>query len=96
MEGGFFLIQEIDARGGDRTINGTEYIGFDEDTQTLPSHFVGIDGANFTYTWEAGTNPIRCEMMTSTGGPRYAGPLEISATTIPSSPTARSISDCPV
>ena len=51
MEGGFFLIQEIDARGGDRTIKGTEYIGFDGDTQTLRSHFVGTDGANFTYTW---------------------------------------------
>jgi hypothetical protein len=52
MEGGFFLIQHVDAEARGRQIKGTEYIGFDEDTQTLRSHYMDIHGANFTYTWE--------------------------------------------
>ncbi|MCA2226354.1 hypothetical protein [Nonomuraea aurantiaca] len=29
-----------------------EYIGFDEDTQTLRSHAMDNRGSNFAYTWE--------------------------------------------
>lgn len=35
MEGGFFLIQHVDAHAGGRRIKGVEYIGFDADTGTL-------------------------------------------------------------
>lgn len=59
MEGGFFLIQRVDAGGGGRTIRGVEYIGFDEDTQTLRSHYMDIHGANFTYTWEIDGDTLR-------------------------------------
>lgn len=52
MEGGFFLIQHIDARAGGHAVNGIEYIGFDEDTQTLRSHLMDVHGSNFTYTWQ--------------------------------------------
>jgi hypothetical protein len=52
MEGGFFLIQHVDAHHGERQIKGVEYIGFDEDTQTLRSHYMDTHGSNFTYTWE--------------------------------------------
>ncbi len=51
MEGGFFLIQHVDAEAGGRKIRGVEYIGFDEDTQTLRSHYMDTNGSNFTYTW---------------------------------------------
>jgi hypothetical protein len=51
MEGGFFLIQRVDAEGGGRLIRGVEYIGYDEDTQTLRSHYMDVHGSNFTYTW---------------------------------------------
>jgi hypothetical protein len=59
MDGGFFLIQHVDAHAGGRQIKGIEYIGFDEDTQTLRSHYMEIHGANFTYTWELEGETIR-------------------------------------
>ncbi len=53
MEGGFFLVNHIDFHTpGDRRIKAVEYIGFDEDTQTLRSHLMDNHGANFTYTYE--------------------------------------------
>lgn len=56
MDGGFFLIQRVDARALGRRIKGVEYIGYDQDTQTLRSHYMDVNGANFTYTWELNTN----------------------------------------
>jgi len=53
MEGGFFLIQHFDAITPDgHHVKGIEYVGFDEGTMTLRSHLMGIDGSNFTYTWD--------------------------------------------
>jgi Protein of unknown function (DUF1579) len=52
MEGGFFLIQHVDLTAFGRPIKGVEYIGFDEGTQTLRSHFMDNNGSNFTYTWD--------------------------------------------
>lgn len=52
MEGGFFLIQRIDAEAGGRRVRGVEYIGYDEDTRTLRSHYMDAHGNNFAYTWE--------------------------------------------
>jgi hypothetical protein len=59
MEGGFFVIQRVDAMAGGRQIKGVEYIGFDEDTQTLRSHYMDVHGSNFTYTWEIKGETIR-------------------------------------
>jgi hypothetical protein len=60
MEGGFFfLIQQVDAHAGGRTIRGIEYIGWDEDTETLRSHYLDIHGANFAYTWEVDDQAVR-------------------------------------
>lgn len=59
MKGGFFLIQHVDAHARGRHIKGTEYIGYDEDTQTLRSHYMDIHGANFTYTWQIDDDTIR-------------------------------------
>jgi hypothetical protein len=53
MEGGFFFIHHFDGiTPFGRHVKGIEYVGFDEDTQTLRSHLIGIDGSNFTHTWE--------------------------------------------
>lgn len=52
MDGGYFLIQHVSLKRGDHSIKGTEYIGYDEDTQTLRSHYMDNNGSNFTYTWE--------------------------------------------
>jgi hypothetical protein len=59
MEGGFFLVQHVDAQAGGREIRGVEYIGFDEDTQTLRSHYLDTQGSNFTYTWAIEGDTIR-------------------------------------
>ena len=71
MEGGFFLIQRVDARAGDRQITGVESVGFDEDTQTLRSHYMDVHGANFTDTWEIDGDTIRIWF----GGQRLGQPL---------------------
>jgi hypothetical protein len=52
MEGGFFLIQHVELNAFGREIKGVEYIGFDEETETLRSHFMDNQGSNFTYTWD--------------------------------------------
>jgi hypothetical protein len=52
MEGGFFMIQRFDFTHSGRQIKGIEYIGYDEDTQTLRSHLMDNWGDNFVYTWE--------------------------------------------
>jgi hypothetical protein len=52
MEGGFFLIQHVDLNAFGREIRGIEYVGFDQDTETLRSHFMDNQGSNFTYTWD--------------------------------------------
>jgi hypothetical protein len=59
MEGGFFLIQRVDARTPDQDVKGIEYIGFDEDTETLRSHYMDTRGSNFAYTWEVDGDTIR-------------------------------------
>jgi hypothetical protein len=59
MEGGFFLIQHVDGRTPDRAVRGIEYIGFDEETQTLRSHYMDVHGSNFAYTWEVGGDNVR-------------------------------------
>ncbi len=52
MEGGFFLIQHFDLTYDGERHKGIEYIGFDEDTRTLRSHLMEINGGNFKYTYE--------------------------------------------
>src|SRR5919198_5185101 len=59
MDGGFFLVQHIDITAWGRPIRGVEYIGFDEDTQTLRSHFMDNNGSNFTYTWDLDADTLR-------------------------------------
>jgi hypothetical protein len=59
MDGGWFLVQHVELRHGDRAIRGVEYIGFDEDTRTLRSHFMDNCGSNFTYTWELAGDILR-------------------------------------
>jgi hypothetical protein len=59
MEGGFFLIQHVELDAFGREIKGVEYIGFDEDTGTLRSHFMDNQGSNFTYTWDLDGDELR-------------------------------------
>lgn len=51
MEGGFFVIQHVDLVQGGFHAKGIEYTGFDEDTGTLRSRWMGTDGSRFMYTY---------------------------------------------
>ncbi|MGZ3871363.1 MAG: hypothetical protein ACXVJD_00510 [Mucilaginibacter sp.] len=47
MEGGFFLVQYVDLDGA----RGLEFIGFDEESGTLRSHYFDDDGKILEYTY---------------------------------------------
>jgi len=47
MEGGFFLVQYVDLDGA----KGLEFIGYDEASQTLRSHYFDDDGKVLEYTY---------------------------------------------
>lgn len=51
MEGGFFLIQRFDLEQ-DGHQKGIEYTGYDEETDTLRSRLMDINGGRLTYTYE--------------------------------------------
>jgi len=48
MEGGFFLVQYVDIEGA----KGLEFIGYDEDSGMLKSHYFDGDGKVLQYTYE--------------------------------------------
>jgi predicted enzyme related to lactoylglutathione lyase len=50
-DGGFYLVQRSHADHGGREFSATEYIGWDEDTQTLRSVMLDSAGSKFAYTW---------------------------------------------
>jgi hypothetical protein len=59
MEGGFYLIQKYDGTTpSGRHITGMEFVGFDENSQTLRSRLFGNDGSNFVYTIELEGNSL--------------------------------------
>lgn len=52
MEGGYFLVQRVDLdHGGDR-IRGVEYIGYDDESGSLKSHFFSSTGDILEYAYE--------------------------------------------
>ena len=50
MEGGFFLVQYVDLDGA----KGLEFIGYDEESGTLKSHYFDDDGKVLEYTYMVG------------------------------------------
>ena len=60
MEGGFYLVQQVDIDYIGRRIVGTEYIGYDEENDNLRSYFFSNEGSGpfgrvaLEYVWEVG------------------------------------------
>ncbi len=58
MEGGFYLVQQVDIDYIGRRIVGTEYIGYDEENDNLRSYFFSNEGPGpfgrvaLEYVWE--------------------------------------------
>ena len=51
--GGHYLIHEFETTTPNgRTLNGIEYVTWDEDTQTLRSHLKADEGSNCAYTYQ--------------------------------------------
>ena len=48
MEGGFFLVQYVDLDGA----KGLEFIGYDEDSHSIKSHYFDNDGKVLEYTYK--------------------------------------------
>jgi hypothetical protein len=84
MDGGCWLVQHVDLHRGDEQDRGVEYIGYDEDSGELRSHFFGSRGELLEYTyrlqgdlltiWFGGTDsPPRFEGRFSTDGTANSG-----------------------
>lgn len=59
MEGGFFLVQRVALdHGGDR-IRGVEYVGYDEESGHLKSHYFGNSAGVLEYAYELEGDVLR-------------------------------------
>lgn len=52
QEGGYFLIQQVDINYPGQTIKGIEYIGYDQQSRLVKSHFFETSGNLSEYVWE--------------------------------------------
>ena len=84
MDGGGFLVQHVDMYSAGEHTRGVEYIGFDQATGELRSHFFGAGGELLEYTyrldgdllriWFGGTDsPARFEGRFSPDGRSNSG-----------------------
>ena len=84
MDGGGFLVQDVDLHQAGGHTRGVEYIGFDETSGELRSHFFGGTGEILEYTyridgdrlliWFGGTDsPARFEGVFSADGATNTG-----------------------
>lgn len=84
MDGGSFLIQHVDLHQAGEVTRGVEYIGYDEPSGELRSHFFGASGEILEYTyriegdrlliWFGGTDsPARFEGVFSADGATNQG-----------------------
>lgn len=81
MEGGRFLIQEVDlADGGNGGSKGVEYIGFDTDTGTLRSHFFGRSGEILEYTYEVAGDTLTIWFGDRSSPARFEGAFNVDFT----------------
>jgi hypothetical protein len=64
MEGGFYLVQQVDIDYIGRRIVGTEYIGYDEKNDNIRSYFFSNEGPGpfgrvaLEYVWEVGEDTL--------------------------------------
>lgn len=58
LEGGFYLVQHVDVDYAGRKVNGVEYVGYDEASESLRSYFFSNEGPGpfggvaLEYVWE--------------------------------------------
>lgn len=59
LEGGFFMVQDVDFTQGDNIIKGLEYIGYDPTSNSLKSHYFGNSDGILEYAWEIEGDTLR-------------------------------------
>ena len=59
MDGGFFLVQHVDLDHGGNKVGGVEYIGYDEESRSLKSHYFGSSGEILEYAYELEGDALR-------------------------------------
>ncbi|MGY1726764.1 hypothetical protein ACI79J_07310 [Geodermatophilus sp. SYSU D01062] len=72
MDGGNWLVQHVDLRGEDPT-RGVEYIGWDEGTGELRSHWFGTGGELLEYTYRLEGDVLRIWFGGTDSPARYEG-----------------------
>ena len=59
MDGGGFLVQHVDMHSAGERTHGVEYIGYDETSGELRSHFFGAGGELLEYTYRVEDGVLR-------------------------------------
>ena len=72
MDGGAWLVQQVDLRGDDPT-RGVEYIGWDEDAGELRSHYFAAAGELLEYTYRVEDDVLRIWFGGTDSPARYEG-----------------------
>lgn len=73
MEGGRFLMQHVDLRQPGEETRGVEYIGYDEESGELRSHFFGTGGEILEYTYRLGGDVLTIWFGDTDSPARFTG-----------------------
>jgi hypothetical protein len=70
MEGGFFLMQHVQLNQGGQKTHGIEIIGYDEESNSLKSHYFSSTGDILEYTWDVSDDTLTI-WFGSAGSPAF-------------------------
>jgi hypothetical protein len=80
MEGGYFLVQHVELEHGGERTRGVEYIGYDEESQALRSHYFGT-GQILEYVYEVSGDTLTIWFGEAGSPARYTGTFSEDGTT---------------
>ncbi|MBB5785726.1 hypothetical protein [Jiangella mangrovi] len=81
MEGGRFLVQQVDLVHDGQANRGVEYIGYDQDSGTLRSHFFGAGGEILEYTYELSGDILTIWFGDTSSPARFVGTFSADGST---------------
>ncbi len=81
MEGGGFLVQHVDLKSDEGDTRGVEYIGYDEESESLRSHFFGSGGEILEYTYELTGDTLTIWFGDPTSPAKFVGTFDADGTT---------------
>lgn len=81
MDGGRFLVQQVDLVHEGQPNRGVEYIGYDQESGTLRSHFFGTGGEILEYTYELSGDTLTIWFGDQQSPARFVGTFSPDGTT---------------